>query len=67
MLIETYYEGVEIHREEKIIYAKFIQPHQVLSTCRASRWPAGWPGLYIQPSELRAGRAQSQHGRQTVA
>ena len=34
MLIETYYEGVEIHREDKIIYAKFIQPHQVLSTCR---------------------------------
>ena len=36
MLIETYYNGVEIHREEKIIYAKFIQPHQVLSTCRAA-------------------------------
>ena len=36
MLIETYYEGVEIHREDKIIYAKFIRPHQVLSTCRAA-------------------------------
>jgi adenosylcobinamide amidohydrolase len=36
MLIETYYEGVEIHREEKIIYARFLRPHQVLSTCRAA-------------------------------
>jgi adenosylcobinamide amidohydrolase len=36
MLIETYYDGVEIHREEKIIYAKFLRPHQVLSTCRAA-------------------------------
>jgi adenosylcobinamide amidohydrolase len=36
MLIETYYEGVEIHRQEKIIYAKFLRPHQVLSTCRAA-------------------------------
>ncbi|BBO82584.1 hypothetical protein DSCO28_31500 [Desulfosarcina ovata subsp. sediminis] len=36
MRIETYYDGVEIHREEKIIYAKFIRPHQVLSTCRAA-------------------------------
>jgi adenosylcobinamide amidohydrolase len=36
MLIETYYEGVEIHREEKIIFAKFLRPHKVLSTCRAA-------------------------------
>ena len=36
MLIETYYEGVEIHREEKIIYTRFIRPHRVLSTCRAA-------------------------------
>ena len=36
MLIETYYDGVEIHREEKIIYARFLVPHQVLSTCRAA-------------------------------
>jgi adenosylcobinamide amidohydrolase len=36
MIINTYYGGVEIHREEKIIYAKFILPHQVLSTCRVA-------------------------------
>jgi adenosylcobinamide amidohydrolase len=36
MLIETYYDGVEVHREDKIIYAKFLHPHQVLSTCRVA-------------------------------
>jgi hypothetical protein len=36
MLIEIYYNGVEIHREEKMICAKFIRPHRVLSTCRAA-------------------------------
>jgi adenosylcobinamide amidohydrolase len=34
MLIDTFYNGVEIHREEKIIYARFLRPHTVLSTCR---------------------------------
>lgn len=36
MLIDIFYDDVEIHREEKIIYAKFLIPHQVLSTCRAA-------------------------------
>ncbi len=36
MLIQTYYNGVELHRKEKIIFAKFLVPHQVLSTCRAA-------------------------------
>jgi len=36
MLIETLYHGVEIHREEKIIYARFLKPHSVLSTCRVA-------------------------------
>lgn len=36
MLIDTFYKGVEIHRLEKIIYAKFLHPHTVLSTCRAA-------------------------------
>lgn len=36
MLIDTYYEGVEVHREDKIIYARFLIPHHVLSTCRAA-------------------------------
>ncbi len=34
MLIDTFYNGVAIHREEKIIYAHFLKPHAVLSTCR---------------------------------
>jgi adenosylcobinamide amidohydrolase len=37
MLLGTYYDGVEIHREEKIIYARFLAPHRVISTC----WAAG--------------------------
>lgn len=36
MLIESYYDGVELHREDKIIYAKFLLPHTVLSTCRVA-------------------------------
>ena len=35
MLIDTFYSGVELHREEKIIFARFLRPHTVLSTCRA--------------------------------
>ncbi|WP_084813544.1 adenosylcobinamide amidohydrolase [Desulfogranum japonicum] len=36
MLLQTLYDKVEIHRQKKIIYAKFLQPHTVLSTCRAA-------------------------------
>ncbi len=36
MLLGTYYAGVEIHRAEKIIYARFLTPHRVISTCRSS-------------------------------
>ncbi|MGD0663439.1 MAG: adenosylcobinamide amidohydrolase [Syntrophorhabdales bacterium] len=36
MLLGTYYKGVEIHREEKIIYARFLVPHRVISTCPAA-------------------------------
>ena len=36
MLIDTFYNGVELHREEKIIYARFLKPHSVLSTCRVA-------------------------------
>ena len=34
MHITTFYDSVEIHREDKVIYAKFLNPHLVLSTCR---------------------------------
>lgn len=36
MLLAVFYDGVEIHREEKIIYAKFLTPHRVISTCSAA-------------------------------
>ncbi len=34
MKIGDYYDAVELYREEKIVYAKFLRPHRVLSTCR---------------------------------
>jgi adenosylcobinamide amidohydrolase len=37
MKLAQYYEGVEIHREEKIIVCRFLVPHRVLSSCRSSR------------------------------
>ena len=35
MLMEKFYGGLELYREDKIIYARFLVPHQVISTCRA--------------------------------
>ncbi|MBC2607729.1 adenosylcobinamide amidohydrolase [Pelagicoccus albus] len=34
MKIGHFYDAVELHREEKIVYAKFLKPHRTLSTCR---------------------------------
>jgi adenosylcobinamide amidohydrolase len=36
MHLNTYYNGVELYRGDKIIYAKFLEPHLVISTCRAT-------------------------------
>ncbi len=36
MLLGSYYEGVEIHREDKMVYGRFLVPHRVLSTCYAA-------------------------------
>ena len=36
MLIKTFYRGLEIRRQEKIIAVTFLVPHQVISTCRAN-------------------------------
>lgn len=33
MRLGVYYDGVELHREEKIVYARFLLPHRVISTC----------------------------------
>jgi adenosylcobinamide amidohydrolase len=36
VLIGKYYDGIEIHRQNKMVYAKFLCPHRVLSTCRVN-------------------------------
>ncbi|NLZ17636.1 MAG: adenosylcobinamide amidohydrolase [Desulfobulbaceae bacterium] len=36
MLLATFYQGVELHREDKILYARFLVPHDVVSTCRVA-------------------------------
>jgi len=36
MMLAKYYDGIEIHREEKIVYVKFLSPHRVISTDRIS-------------------------------
>lgn len=36
VLLGSYYDGVEIYREEKIVYARFLVPHRVISTCQAA-------------------------------
>ena len=35
MLLGTYYDAVEIHRDDKMLYARFLTPHRVISTCSA--------------------------------
>ncbi len=39
MLLEILYDGVELHREDKILFAKFLIPHRVVSTCRVAGGP----------------------------
>ena len=34
MILEKCYDGIEIHREEKIVYVRFLSPHRVISTDR---------------------------------
>ena len=36
MFLGSYYDGVELHRDEKIVYARFLTPHRVISTCSAA-------------------------------
>ena len=36
MKLAEFYGGIEINREEKIVYARLISSHRVLSTCRSS-------------------------------
>jgi adenosylcobinamide amidohydrolase len=34
--IDTFYNNVELHREDKILYARFLSPHRVISTCQVA-------------------------------
>lgn len=36
MLLGKFYDGVEIYREEKIVHARFLIPHRVISTCHVA-------------------------------
>ena len=36
MLLATFHNAVELHREDKMLYARFLVPHTVLSTCRVA-------------------------------
>ncbi len=36
MLLGTYYDAVELHRRDKILYARFLKPHRLISTCRSA-------------------------------
>jgi adenosylcobinamide amidohydrolase len=35
MKLAEFYNGVELYREEKMVYARLVTPHRVLSTCRS--------------------------------
>ncbi|MBP1627368.1 MAG: hypothetical protein H6Q00_1843 [Holophagaceae bacterium] len=34
MILGTFYEGLELHREDRIVYGRFLAPHRVVSTCQ---------------------------------
>ncbi|MDM7933981.1 MAG: adenosylcobinamide amidohydrolase, partial [Methanothrix sp.] len=36
MRLAEFYGGIEVHREEKIIFVSLLRPHRVLSTSRSS-------------------------------
>ncbi len=36
MLLAKFYDAVELRRREKIVIARFLEPHLVISTCRAA-------------------------------
>lgn len=62
MLLGSYYDGIEVHREERIVYARFLVPHRVISTCQAAgglRDDLGY--LYNHQSSEPAGHHQYTH------
>lgn len=41
MKLNTYYNGIELHRNSKIIYVRFLRPHRVLSSSLGT-----WGGMH---------------------
>jgi adenosylcobinamide amidohydrolase len=60
MLLAQYYDGVEIHRKEKIIICRFLAPHRVLSTCRGQQG-----GMHDDLKVLYNHQACEPHGHLT--
>lgn len=49
MLMDKYYDGMELHRKDKILFVRFTSPHRVVSTCRAGGGLADdYDGIYNQ-------------------
>ncbi len=64
MLLGRYYDGIEVHREDRIIYVKFLSPHRVISTCRVDgglRDDLGY--IYNHQACEPAGHSRESHGR----
>lgn len=36
MILGTFYEGMEFHREDRIVFGRFLKPHRVVSTCQVA-------------------------------
>lgn len=36
MILGIYYDALELHRQDKILYGRFLTPHRVVSTCQAA-------------------------------
>ncbi len=63
MLLGRFYDGLEIHREEKIVYGKFLVPHRVISTCGAAGGLRDdLACVYNHQSCEPAGHVRSHHG-----
>ncbi len=64
MLLEKFYDAIEVHREEKIIYVRFLSPHRVISTCRLDGGLRDdLEYIYNHQACEPAGHSRESHGR----
>ena len=64
MLLERFYDAIEVHREEKIIYVRFLSPHRVISTCRVDGGLRDdLEYIYNHQACEPAGHSHESHGR----